>query len=297
MPAKNECIRHLCDSKIYSSNELNKGLLAMKKQIISEGNPNFEDDERYKKLAHCKTNIDGDFYDKKRCAGLKSTKRDNAEYTQDMHRRAKEMVREANERKAEKDAAKPPSKAAEKKRKEIEIATKAADEAFEQMLKAKAANDTKAYDKASKAHTKAMNVLARGATFAPLYSDVEKEREKAKQKEQRDYEKALEELAAYERMRKALEEKKQKAEEKEKEKKQKAEEKEKEKKQKADEKAQAKTQKNPSTTKKTTKRCPNGTRKNKITGECEKIDGKTQSAGRKRKASRRKSTRKKTRRP
>lgn len=225
----------------------------MKKKIISEGIHNFEDDERYKKLAHCKTNIEGDFYDKNQCAGLNPTKRDHAEYTPEMHRRAREMVREANERKAEKDAAKPPTKAAEKKRIEIEIANKEADEAFEQMLKAHAANDTKAYEQASKAHKKAQKTILKGATFAPLFSDLEKAREKAKQKEERDYEKALEELAGYERMRKKTDEKKQKA----------------------DEKAH-------------TKRCPKGTRKNKITGECEKIEGKTQTAGRKRKASTRK---------
>lgn len=61
-----DCNKHLCENKFYSSSKLNKGILAMKQKIISEGNKNFEQDERYKRLTQCKTNVDK-IYDENEC--------------------------------------------------------------------------------------------------------------------------------------------------------------------------------------------------------------------------------------
>ena len=67
MPTKNECNQYLCKSQIYDSKELLKSLVAMKKKLRDEGIADFEADERYKQIVHCKSNVDGDIFNKKQC--------------------------------------------------------------------------------------------------------------------------------------------------------------------------------------------------------------------------------------
>jgi len=68
MPAlsKNECNSHFCNNKIYTDSDFRKSILSTKKQIISEGITDFENDERFKKLTQCKTNVDV-IFDENRC--------------------------------------------------------------------------------------------------------------------------------------------------------------------------------------------------------------------------------------
>lgn len=165
MPTKTECNKHLCDSKIYSESELRKGLLAMKKLIISEGIVNFEADERFKMLTQCKTNVD-EVYDENQCANLNKPKpayrrpQQSRRKTKDPNAEAEKRQKKQEEKKAKKD-----QKAFEKER---EKKRKADEKEREKERKA----DEKEKEKERKAHEK----------------DQEK-KQKAFEKEQQEHEK------------------------------------------------------------------------------------------------------------
>lgn len=100
---ENACNKHFCENKFYSSSELNKGLLAMKKKIISEGNPQFEKDERYKKLTQCKTNV-AEIWDENKCTKMYPKMYPKPKVSKPKANATKKVSKLAEQEKAERNA-------------------------------------------------------------------------------------------------------------------------------------------------------------------------------------------------
>jgi hypothetical protein len=168
MPTKTECNKHLCDSKIYSESELKRGLLAMKKLITSEGIIKFEEDERFKMLTQCKTNVD-EVFDEKQCAVLNKPK--------PFYRRPQPPQQQS--RRKEKKA-KDPKEETEKRRKAQEAYNKA-------WAEKKAKKEEKAHEKEQEKKRKAFEKEEDKKRKA--FEKEQDKKQKAFEKEQKEQEK------------------------------------------------------------------------------------------------------------